>query len=517
MRLRALARLTDYEGRAGHALRGIVRNQPAWRTDPAAFVDASKIIFPKAEADASGALAVTLPEGRWTVLRVGSVASLIRNHPAADDATGWECDKLSAAGADAHWDGFLEPLVKKGGALENGRLKGLLLDSWECEAQSWTEGLDAAFRAARGYPLDTWYPALAGYVVGSRAQTEKFLLDWRRLLSDRVRDEFFGRIAERAHAHGIRLSIETAGGDVYPGDLMDYWRMADVPMCEFWYPRTGYFVGSLEYKPVRPCVSAAHVYGKPGVAAESLTETTDRSAETPADWIPVLNAYLARGVTRIVFNGFTHNLKDARTGHDGIDFEAHPEWWPPLTAYLARCRYALELGTSERDVLLYLGDDLDHKPPQNLPFPDGYDYDYVNADALRSRLTERDGVWRSPDGTTWRLLVNRDTPKEKIAAELAKRKIAPDLLFARKSGDDKLLWIHRKLAKCDIYFVCADYGRPLAGDVSVRVTGAKAFVADPMTGETKPLAFERTAEGRTSFRLDLPAGAARFIIVCTEG
>lgn len=513
VRLRPQARLTDYEGRAGHALRGVFRNLPEPRTDPAALVDASRILFPAAERGADGALVATLPAGRWTVLRVGSVASLIRNHPAPDDATGWECDKLSSAGADAHWDGFIEPLVRKGGDLADGRLNGLLLDSWECEAQTWTEGLDAAFRAARGYPVDPWYPALAGFLVGSRERTAKFLLDWRQLLSDRVRDEFFGRIAERAHARGIRLYVETAGGDVYPGDILDFWRPSDVPMCEFWYPRTDLFVGSLAFKPLRPCVSAAHVYGKPGVAAESLTETKDRSKETPADWLPVLNAALARGVTRIVFNGFTHNLKRARTGHDGIDFEAHPDWWPPLTAYLARCRYALELGTSVRDVLLDLGGDLDHRPPQDLPFPEGYDYDYVNADALRSHVKERDGVWRGTDGTTWRLKVGRDTPKDEIAAELRRRGVAPDLLFAKTAGDDTLLWIHRRTEKGDVYFVCADYGRPLAGEVSVRAAGKTAFVADPMTGETKPLSVHRTADGRTAFRLDLPASAARFVVL----
>ncbi len=144
---------------------------------PGTFVDPASVVFPQAVAAADGALEADLPPGQWTVLRVGSVASGIRNHPAPDDATGWECDKLSAAGVDAHWDGFLEPLVANGGDLADGKLQCLLLDSWECQAQTWTPALDATFAERLGYPLDRWYPALAGYVTGSRDRTMRFLRD----------------------------------------------------------------------------------------------------------------------------------------------------------------------------------------------------------------------------------------------------------------------------------------------------------------------------------------------------
>jgi hypothetical protein len=40
------------------------------------------------------------------------------------------------------------------------------------------------------------------------------------------------------------------------------------------------------------------------------------------------------------------------------------------------------------DVLWYLGDEQDHKPSQNAPFPAGYRYDYCNPDALLTRLAD---------------------------------------------------------------------------------------------------------------------------------
>ncbi len=352
---------------------------------------------------------------------------------------------------------------------------------------------------------------------------------------------------------------------------MDYWRHADVPMCEFWFPRSGYFVGTLAYKPVKPCVSAARVYGKPGVAAESLTATHERSAETPGMWLPVLNAHMARGVTRVVFNGFNHDPAVTGNKVGGILLEQHADWWPPLTAYLARCRYALELGGSVSDVLLYLGDELDHKPPQDLPFPEGYQYDYLNTDAFLSRIDYRGGAWRSPEGLVWRLLWLRDCPRlgvatlrklataveagapvlgdapaapvslaggetaEKefaalvkriwgvkranlrtgsgVAAALAALQVAPDLLFAKKSGDDELVWLHRRTDREDLYFLCADFGKPLAGEVSLRAEGRRAFLADPATGTVEPLALGRDPGGRAVFALSLGAGESRFAIV----
>ena len=46
------------------------------------------------------------------------------------------------------------------------------------------------------------------------------------------------------------------------GDILAYWKHCDTPMCEFWLPyRPGQGdVGDPSYKPVRPCVSAAHLY-----------------------------------------------------------------------------------------------------------------------------------------------------------------------------------------------------------------------------------------------------------------
>jgi hypothetical protein len=64
----------------------------------------------------------------------------------------------------------------------------------------------------------------------------------------------------------------------------------------------------------------------------------------------------------------------------------------------------LEQGQSVADVLWYLGDDVDHKPRQDSPFPSGYHFDYLNADALLSRLSVEDEDLIVANGSRWRVL-----------------------------------------------------------------------------------------------------------------
>ena len=110
-----------------------------------------------------------------------------------------------------------------------------------------------------------------GYVIDDQETTARFLLDWRSTIGELFADKFFGRMAKLAKDKGLTVQYETAAGDIFPADMLEYYKYADVPMCEFWQPLTKGFVGSLNFKPIKPTVSAARMYGKPRVAAESFT------------------------------------------------------------------------------------------------------------------------------------------------------------------------------------------------------------------------------------------------------
>ncbi len=410
LRLSALARTQDWRAQAGYALRSLERASNPIQS-PGAWIKRESVIDLTDYVGRSGHLNWDAPPGDWIVTRFGHVNTGVKNKPAPPEATGFECDKLSTVGADQHFEGYIGRLSKPGGAADAGRLHGMLIDSWECYTQTWTPAMEQEFESRRGYALRPWLPALAGWVVNDHQTSERFLRDWRATISDLIVENYYGRLAKLGHERDLQLSFETSVGDVSPGDILEYYKAADVPMCEFWQPNDPHD-GGLEAKPIAVTASAAHIYGKPRVAAESFTSIPIDWREHPFALKHLADRSFALGVTHLVFHTYTHNPLDRVPGTSfgnriGTPFLRGQTWWkhmPLFTEYLSRCGTMLEQGQPVADVLWYLGDDIDHRPRQNAPFPSGYHFDYLNADALQTRLTVRDGELVVPEGTSWRVL-----------------------------------------------------------------------------------------------------------------
>ena len=147
----------------------------------------------------------------------------------------------------------------------------MLMDSWECYTQTWTGEMETEFSQITGYPLRRLIPALLGYVIDNQETTSRFLRDWRSVINELLVNRFYGGMAGLAKENGLDIVYETAAGDVFPADIMEYFKYADVPMCEFWHPHSESYVGSLNFKPIKPTASAARLYGKPRVSAEAFT------------------------------------------------------------------------------------------------------------------------------------------------------------------------------------------------------------------------------------------------------
>ena len=578
LQLFAGARLNNWESQAAFSLRGLqrlphpVQNRAAW-VDPARILDLTE------RMDAQGQLHWEAPAGQWTVMRWGHVNTGMRNGPAPAEATGWECDKLSPEGVEAHFAGYIGRLAGKKGPVGNGLLKGLLLDSWECKTQTWTPGMDRQFSQRRGYTLRPWLPALAGYVVGEPETTTRFLRDWRATVNDLLVKNFFGRMAELGRKNGLAVSFETAPGDVFPADILEYYKHADVPMCEFWHPIMESHVGSINFKPIKPCASAAHLYGKPRVAAEAFTGGLDWSVH-PGQLKENANYHFTEGVTHLVFHTYTHNprtdwLPPGTSFGSGIGtpFLRGQTWWrhmPAFVDYLSRCGYLLERGRPVADVLWYLGDEQDHKPNQEAPFPAGYKYDYCNPDVLLNRLSVRDGLLVTPEGLSYRALWLKECPRmlpetlEKmlslvrkgavvvgerpqglatlsggaeaqrrfdaavaalwsgsdggrvgkgrvfagtpLAAALAAAGVEPDL---RGEG---VRWCHRQTGNADWYFVAAQGGRGFRGVLDFRSAG-KVELWDPVSGQVEDAGVVASTGGRSRVALDLAQSGSCFVVI----
>ena len=414
IRLYSAARKNSWESEVGLTLRAFERSGDDIIQSTDAYIAKDAVIDITGHMTADGLLQWTAPDDRtWTILRIGHVNIGKKNGPAPPEGTGWECDKLSVKGAEAHFPGYVGRLAN--GALKGGLLDGMLLDSWECNTQTWTQDMEMEFDQRCGYELRQWLPALFGYVMDDPQTTSRFLLDWRGTVGDLITERFYRRMAELGHEKGLKVVYETAAGDVVPADIMEYFKYADIPMCEFWQPfnEKGY-VGSLNFKPVKPTASAARMYGKPRVAAESFTSFNLTWNETFEHFKEYADYHFIEGVTHNVFHTYTHNpqvdyLKPGTSfgGGIGSPFLRGQTWWPYMkefTTYLARCSYMLEQGRPVSSVLWYLGDEISHKPDQEYDFPEGYRYDYCNPDVLLNRLSVKDGMIQTPEGISYEML-----------------------------------------------------------------------------------------------------------------
>lgn len=517
-------RLDNWEGLAGWVIRGASGNAPP---EPAADrkIDPARLrVFP-AVRGTDGLFSAVLPEGRWTVLRFAHVNLGETNGPAPEEATGWECDKLDPRGAEAHFAGYVGRLAE--GPLAGRGLSGMIIDSWECARQTWTERMPDFFRRDAGYDLLPRLPALFGRVIGDTAATRRFLSDWRRVVAGLVDRNYYRRMAELAHGKGLSIAYEMAFGHVLPGDPLAYYRHADTPMCEFWQPfgKDG-GVSDNDFNPVRPCSSAAHLYGKTRAAAEAFPSLRLTWQEDFNLLKSVVDRRYGYGVTHCVLHTFTHNPlvgavpPGTSLGRGiGTPFSRLQTWWrymPGFTRYLARCARMLEAGRPVVDVLLYLGDDPLHIPSEDIPFPAGYKYDYLNRDALFTRLSVRGRELVTPDGTAYRAVwlpagcdYGAETAARLAAIEKAGVPVlrgtpsptwVPDLVSA-----SPVHWYHRTDGRADWYFVSAPTGG-FRGEIAFRAQGP-ADIYDPVSGAVRP------AEKRGgAFVFDLAPAESLFVV-----
>lgn len=539
-------RLDNWEGKAGWVLRGLGNGLDL--TAPAEYCIDPKKIVDLTGSFKDGVLKWTAPEGDWTVLRIGHVNNGTRNGPAPAEATGWECSKMDRAGIDAHFAAYIGRLNK--GPLAGGLLKGFVVDSWECCRQTWSRNMEDDFRKMRGYSLRKLLPAVFGWIVGSAGETELFLRDWRQTIGELVERNYYARMAELAREYGMTALYETAFGDVFPGDILAFWKHCDTPMCEFWFPRSNLFVGSDDFKPVVPCASAAHIYGKRRVAAEAFTTMNLQWNEDLKQLKACGNHAFAQGVTHFVFHTYTHNPQvgflppGSSFGRKiGTPFLRGQTWWkcmPSFTAWAARCGMMLESGKPSNDILWYLGETLDHKPLQKSPFPKGYRYDYLNTDALLSRISVKDGKFTTPEGVAWKVMwvpcarwmspevasrleefasqggrIVYGSPADVVAG------IEPDVVVGRdlmgrtitdwRKGEEQVEWLHRDGGSYDLYFAAANGTDAYTGEVKFRAVGECA-VWDPVTGRISPADVVARTATSTTLRLDLAPAESVFVV-----
>ncbi|MFN3620387.1 glycosyl hydrolase [Sphingorhabdus sp.] len=383
-------------------------------SDAASISDLSEVIDLTDKVSSDGRLDWTPPDGgHWRILSFGWSLTGKSNHPAPPEATGLEVDKFDSSAVRRYFEAYLAMYQDTGAT----GLDAILTDSIEVGMANWTPHMEAEFEARRGYRLRPWLPALTGVVIHSPARTERFLFDWRQTLSELLTDGLYRTLADVAHERGLKVYGE-ALEDKRPmlGDDLAMRSFADIPMAALWTWQKGNSVRSTLIGDIRGAASVAHVYGKPIVAAESMTAVNTPWGFAPPDLRPFIDTAFVNGVNRPVIHTSVHQpLDDRQPGLSllifGQYFNRHETWADMAGAwvdYMARTGYMLQQGVYHADVAIFTGEDIPvtaqfaSSVPSELPTANAYDF--VNAKMLTDALRVENGEIVSLGGTHYRAL-----------------------------------------------------------------------------------------------------------------
>jgi hypothetical protein len=443
LKLHTGARINRWEDKAGFYHLFTYEPVESVKVPQESAIDIAGIINLTPLLKPDGSIEWDVPKGEWTIMKFGYSLTGSTNRPAVPSGSGLEVDKLSSRHSEDYIRTYMEPIKQSLGQLYGRSMQYVLLDSWEAGMQNWTDDMIGEFTRRRGYDPTPYLPCLAGRVVVSSEISDRFLWDFRRTLADMFAENHFRVITEYLHNQGIKTYGEVSGVSLeILEDALLCKKYVDIPMGEFW--RGKMHPDLMYYQDVRGAASASHIYGKNIVATESFTGggfDSPRSLKETGDY------WFSQGVNRIVFHTSAHQPLDTKPGNTmvGTHINRNITWADqagPFMKYLARNSFMLQQGTFVADIA-YL---LNEGAPSTMPIwgegltpalPEGYDFDYVNADVLLNLMTvNADGKPSLPSGMTYELLVL--PPADKMTMPVLRKLHSLAAAGARISGQRPL-------------------------------------------------------------------------------
>ncbi len=385
-----------------------------------------------------------VPEGRWEVFSFfmcNTGQNLVCPSP---NSNGLVIDHLSKQATKRHFDSILARLDQV--SSPDNHMKILMLDSYEVwRMKDWSPLLLKEFMDRYGYDPAPFLPLLLGYTHKDSVIAERFRGDYSRLVSDMMIENHFGQSVDIANENGIQMLTEAGHGGSPRVDPLKALGHSHIPMGEFWN-RKRFWV-------TKEAASAAHIYNRNLVAAESLTGW-NHWQHGPSDFKQLMDIAFCEGLNQVVFHTFAHNPDIAGipgfTYHAGEHLNVNTTWWnmaTPFMDYISRCSYMLRQGLFVGDVCLYYGDQAPNLVPSKRIDPNikqifddtqclhcgqpkpvnpgeltGYDFDYMNAEIITSVMKVEDGKITLPSGQTYRvmLLPDRDDISLEVLMSLEK-------------------------------------------------------------------------------------------------
>ena len=584
------ARVNRWEEKAAFVPAVDLYRFPTPNYSPRSAVKPSDVIDLTSKMGPGGTLDWTPPPGRWAILRFGYSLLGITNHPAPVEQTGLEVDKLDGNDVRQYMETYLNNYKSAVGADNMGQhgITSLTNDSWEAGSQNWTGDFLQQFRTLRGYNPIPWMPVLTGVVVGSPAQSDRFLWDFRETIGDLIASQHYGviqQVLDQWHLHHYCESDES--GRAFVADGMEVKKDCQVPMGAMWTQTLHANGTRYDYNADdRESASVAHIYGQNLAAAESMTAAASPWGWSPATLKPTADQEFLNGINRFfIHESAEQPLIDKKPGLTlgpfGQWFNRNETWASqaaPWITYLARNSYMLQQGRFAADILYYYGQDTNLTAIYNSRspnLPNGYDFDYVDADALVHVLgVNGHGEITTPGKVTYRILgLNQNSrhmslsvlraihrlvlqgasvagPKpandpsladnqadfhalanqlfgngygirhigkgtvyagQTVAQALAEMHVSPDFSYIATLPGANLKFIHRRLASGDVYFVDNRSNHPATVEASFRVAGRVPRLWHSGSGKITPVSFT-IAHGRTTIPLHLGPWGSVFVV-----
>ena len=513
---------------------------------------------------------------KWQVPSTGNWA-LVRLAYTTIDGHEYDVDVLDATAVEGHFQRMGQQLLADVGELAGKTLSHFYSVSWEGAVPTWTGSFDEDFTRYRGYSIRPWLPILAGFRVGSEAETATFITDYRRARNELFRDNFYGKMKALSNANGLQWHSESGGpwhrnpAIFGEADQLAFLARNDMPQGEFWFTGRPDCIGR---QMSRPQASVGHTYGKRLIAAEAFTHMVRHWSAYPAVLKRAADESFCDGVNHLIWHTFTC-IPD-QFGTPGTEYFAGTHINPRVTwfeqgasfvQYLGRCQWMLRQGLFVADAAVYCGDvpyqhwgrySTNWTDSATLSLPKGYAYDIFSNEVLLERTRVENKQLVLPDNMRYRMLiVDLEKPEANLAvlkkiAEIRAAGVpvvfgtrkplraaghtadnpqiaalaetlwkepgrvtqALDQLVLKPDVEGPVEWTHRQSEAGDIYFVA---GRG-AATCTFRVTGKQPEVWDPVTGSLKkPLQWSTTADQRTQVTFSLPEFGSAFVVFRSAG
>jgi len=381
-------------------------------------IDRKEVIDLSAMMDAEGKLEWEAPAGEWVFLRIGYTCTPSHVSTSSNQWQGLVLDYMSKEAFDFYWEDVVEPIFEAAGDHVGTTLKYMETDSWECGGMNWTEKFAEEFKHYRAYDLLTYLPVVAGYVVDDLESSNAFLADFRKTLADLVAYNHYAVFQEYAHRYDMGIQPESAGPHAGPMDGIKNYGFSDIVMSEFWSPSPHRPAPNNRFF-LKQASSAAHIYGKKIVGAESFTTIGPHwNDELWHDQKSAFDHEICAGLNRMYFHTFTCSPPEmGLPGQEyfaGTHVNTQVTWWDQSAAfidYMHRIQSVVQEGKFVADVLYYYGDHV----PNVFPFKHsdpagvipGFDYDVCD-ETIFLQLEVMDGKIVVPGGVEYRVLVLPD-------------------------------------------------------------------------------------------------------------